>query len=259
MTDFGGQGSGRGRSGREPVPELTIAFSTLADRIGNIALPDPAPGVEILVLVQGGLPHQKAAHLSRPDVRIVDVAGRGVARSRNRALAEAAGTALLFADDDTLLDEAGISSALNLLRVRPEIALLLGRCATPDGSLRKRYARGMTRLTRFNSARAGTTEIMVRPRLVRETGVRFDEAFGAGQPNFLGDEYIFITDLLRAGLSCWSVPEIFSVHPAESSGLGWRGPASLRSRRAVLKRVFPRLWPVMLMALLIKNAGRLAR
>ena len=55
-------------------------------------------------------------------------------------------------------------------------------------------------MSRFNSAKAETYEIMVRIESIRNAGIKFDENFGAGADNYLGDEYIFIADSIKKGL-----------------------------------------------------------
>ncbi|MEZ5910808.1 MAG: glycosyltransferase family A protein [Paracoccaceae bacterium] len=180
-----------------------------------------------------------------------------MARSRNCALTEARGRCLIFADDDIVLDQKGLDAGLAAFAADPDLVLLLGRSVDPDGNLRKSYDRQARALTRFNAAKAATFEMMIRTGGVAEARVRFDEGFGAGAPNHLGDEYIFIADLLRAGCRCVSIPVVFATHPAESSGLRWSARENLRARVAVFRRVFPRLWPLVVVAFLAKNLTRL--
>ncbi|MFD1810524.1 hypothetical protein ACFSHQ_27560 [Gemmobacter lanyuensis] len=69
--------------------------------------------------------------------------------------------------------------------------------------------------------------------------MRFDPAFGAGQPDWMGDEYIFLCDALRAGLRGWHVDVTPASHPAESSGLR-QSPEAMAVRRRVLIRALGR-------------------
>ena len=86
---------------------------------------------------------------------------------------------------------------------------------------------------------------------MRAAGVEFDPGFGAGAPDWLGDEYIFLCDALRAGLRGWHVGLTLASHPAESSGLA-QGAAVMAVRRRVFIRALGR-WaslPVRLVFLL---------
>ncbi|MGB7981595.1 MAG: glycosyltransferase family A protein [Candidatus Nanopelagicales bacterium] len=84
--------------------DLTIGYSTLAERAGHIVAPDPAAGFELLILVQGW----SGTHIGPAGSTVPDVPGLGVARSRNAALDRAGRRYLLFCDDDVAVDLAGV-------------------------------------------------------------------------------------------------------------------------------------------------------
>lgn len=237
------------------APDLTIAYSTLFPRAGRIRFPDPRPGTEILVLVQGAPPVAPPL-VPRPDIREIRLEGVGVARSRNAAIGHARGRFLLFADDDTTLFPEGLARMQAALRADPALALIAGRTCTPDGALRKRYARTARPLHLFNSGRFGTVEMMIRLAPVRRNGLRFDESFGAGTANFVGDEYVFIADLLRLGLRARFLPVTVAAHPAQSSGLGVIGSGPMRARKALFRRVFGAAGPIAAAAFALRHGGR---
>lgn len=182
--------------------------------------------------------------------------GRGVARSRNRAIDLAGRRYLLFADDDVRINVPGVVRALALMRANGA-AVVTGRAVDPSGQMRKRYGpRVMQRLTRLNAGKAATYEMLIDVDKVRESGVRFDERFGAGVDLHLGDEYIFIADLLRAGLKGYAAPYIFAVHPEQSSGSAWT-PHDAHVRLAIFDRVFGRAAPAARLAFAARHHQRL--
>jgi len=94
-------------------------------------------------------------------------------------------------------------------------------------------------LNKLNSAKAATYEMVIDLAAVRKSGIRFDENFGAGaKENYLGDEYIFICDLISAGLKCDFVPLVLATHPTDSSGSGWGTERDRRARAVVFDRAF---------------------
>ncbi len=227
--------------------ELVLGFSTLESRLGGLRLPSPQNNRHIILAVQSGDSSDVAFDFGpmladRKDLSIIKMAGRGVTKSRNKvieATIELGAKFLIFGDDDVVFDDSGLQSGLDYLNSETNKDVLLGRVTDETGTLRKAYPAGFVSLSRFNSARAGTVEIMVRVAALARTGVRFDEKFGAGAaPYFLGDEYIFISDLLAAGSEGTAVPFVFCSHPAESSGTDWRDRKSLAARAAVFSRVF---------------------
>ena len=235
-------------------PLLTIAYSTLAPRVRNIQFPAQREDREILVLVQNE--NETSYVISEPKARLVELKNRGVAKSRNAAIDRASGKYLLFADDDVTFSDAGIDSAVEYLEAHQNCAIVLARAVDETGELRKRYASEITPLKLTNSARAATYEMLVRLDAIRERGIRFDENFGAGATFYLGDEYIFIADALRAGLSGAHLPITIATHPSESSGSRWGEASDLAARSQVFTRVFGWKAPFFRAAFLIRTENK---
>ncbi|CAB4872033.1 unannotated protein [freshwater metagenome] len=233
-------------------PALTIAYSVLAEGLSNVVLPPAQPDTEILMVVQGtgGVAPQ------RDDVRVVRLKSTGVAVSRNAAIREAAGEVLVFGEEDVTWLPKGLVEVLATFADNPRLAVMLGRANDETGALRKRYPAIRESATIWNSARVGTIELAVRPEMIRRANVTFDEEFGAGTPNFLGDEYIFVADANRAKLKCDYFPITFSQHPKDSSGTRFGTDADARARSRVFDRVFGWLAPVVRAALWLRNPGR---
>lgn len=232
---------------------FTIGYSTLANRAHNISLAGIGPDVEVLVCVQGGSPPGDT-EVAR--ARIVPVPGIGVSKSRNAAIEHASGRYLLFCDDDVEVNLAGVVEGIRHLEQTGR-ALVLGHAVDPSGSMRKKYRLSVTPLTRFNSAKAATYEMLIDLSQVRAKGLLFDVRFGAGADLYLGDEYIFIADLLGAGLSGDAVPMIFGTHPQVSSGSKWGRAEDNHVRAVVLNRVFGRWAFWARMAFGLKNRAKL--
>ena len=95
--------------------------------------------------------------------------------------------------------------------------------------------------------------MIVRVESVRNKRVAFDENFGAGVQNYLGDEYIFITDLLKKGGKATFLPLTIAIHPEESSGSRWGTESDLRARAQVFQRIFGVTAPLIRIAFYLKN------
>jgi glycosyltransferase involved in cell wall biosynthesis len=227
-------------------PTLTFGYSTLSTRLENIQLPDLATNSnwDVLVTVQSGtdLPPTVEQLLHSPmgdRVTTKAFSGRGVTLLRNQVIQHASGKYLIFADDDIVFNERGLIEALNYLETNQDVALLLGQAEDENGNLRKSYPKTISRLTKLNSAKAATYEMIVRVSAIRDSGVLFDERFGAGaETTYLGDEYIFIADLVSAKLRCDFVPMVLAVHPKDSSGSGWGTSRDRKARALIFDRVF---------------------
>jgi hypothetical protein len=95
--------------------------------------------------------------------------------------------------------------------------------------------------------------MMIRVDLVKQLEVRFDERFGAGAELYLGDEYIFISDLIKAGAKCEFSPLFVATHPSDSSGERWGTQSDRRARAAVFDRVFGKSAPLIRLAFGIRR------
>ena len=175
---------------------------------------------------------------ARKNFRHHELPSKGVAKSRNQAIDLAQGDYLIFSDDDITFNEFGLRQAIEFLDAHPDVSLLLGQATDESGTLRKSYPATVEKLGSLNSARAATYEMIVRVADVRRLGVRFDEDFGAGAKNYLGDEYIFVVDLIRAGGKAVFAPITLAQHPTESSGSRWGSAQDRRARAVIFTRVF---------------------
>ena len=231
---------------------LTIGYSTLAERLKNITPP------------KVDLPHDVFISIQNPNKALFDLPNtfeyghlkseeKGVAKSRNLVLNNTKTKYLLFADDEITFLSKGIESAIDYLETHPGCDLVLAQAIDTNGALRKAYPGKEESLNKFNCARAATYEMIVRVESARSIGVTFDEKFGAGVENYLGDEYIFITDLIKKGGSATFLPLTIAIHPADSSGSRWGTEPDLRARARVFQRVFGGLAPIIRAGFFIKN------
>ena len=228
--------------------KLTLGYSTLAERVATLVEPPVNPNWETVLVVQN--PNQfdwqgtRFTELSaRNDFRHHELVSKGVAKSRNKAIDLAKGEYLIFSDDDITFSATGLQQAIDYLDSHPEVSLLLGQATDESGTLRKRYPKTIVKLGSLNSARAATYEMIIRVSEVRRLGVRFDEDFGAGAKNYLGDEYIFVVDLIKAGGKAVFAPITLAQHPTESSGSRWGSEQDRRARAIIFTRVFGPLAP----------------
>ena len=224
---------------------LTIGYSTLGVRAKNIKFLDSVISV---VAVQS--PDEVLDLNFKNDISVIKLENSGVAKSRNAVINATKTDYLLFGDDDIEFNEAGIKSAVNYLDSNPGISVLLMQAVDESGKLRKSYPSKPHKLKLTNSAKAATYEMMVRVADINRAGIRFDENFGAGAQNYLGDEYIFIADAIRAGLRGSFLPLIIASHPSESSGSIRNLSKDRLARAKIFTRVFG-IWAPAMRALFI--------
>lgn len=195
--------------------------------------------------------------LTRTDVEVIRLDGRGVAKSRNAAIERVEDGYLQFWDDDMTPDMAGIETVVGHMESNRDLSVMTARrrgLASAEGPME---GPGHA-LSLRNIARTATPEITIRAEAVRGAGVRFDEDFGLGATYPLGDEFVFLADLLRAGLRGWHLPVAIGDHPPVSTGDAWADPVLLKARAAAMVRVFGRMGAIPAAAVFaMKNRERL--
>jgi hypothetical protein len=234
------------------APTLTIGYSTLAERVSNIRPPKLDLAHEVYISIQNpmGVTFEPPKTF---EFRTSTSSLKGVAKSRNVVIDNSISQYILFADDEITFNSAAVEKAVTYLETHPGCDLVLAQTVDTNGAFRKKYPVNETKLNHFNCAKAATYEMLIRTDSIRAKGVRFDESFGAGVENYLGDEYIFITDLLKKKGAAVFLPLTIAVHPIESSGSGWGTPQDLRARAAVFGRVFGFWAPVVRLAFYLKS------
>lgn len=230
---------------------LTIGYSTLAEREKNIQFLN---SFKNLVIVQGST--TVSTTQSEKNYKRIELPSKGVAKSRNAAISNAETKYLLFGDDDIVFNEDSINSAIAFLESHPGISLLLLQAVDEDNVLRKSYPTKPHNLKLTNSAKAATYEMIIRVADFKSKSIYFDENFGAGAKNYLGDEYILIADALRAGLKGQFLPLTIAMHPAESSGNLRNTKNDALARSKIFTRVFGIWAPAMRLLFVLKPPAK---
>lgn len=220
---------------------LTVAIATTAPQLKSLSAARlPAlPRMQWHIFVQNQDPNAAPCpvppELSRPDISVTQTTGRGAARNRNAALQTVNTAFLLFADDDLTFSADGLQALLSRFEAYPDTDFFCAQLNDETGAPRKRYSGDGKTVRWWNCAKVGTPELAVRPDRFRYCGLAFDTRFGAGMPDYLGDEYIFLCDALRAGLRGRHAALTVAMHPAQSSGTR-STPNVMDIRRRVLVR-----------------------
>lgn len=133
---------------------------------------------------------------------------RGVGLNRNNALMRAQGDICLFADDDMVYVDDYESIVINAFEEHPEADLIAFNLMEKEPS---RYViRKEQKVNYLNYLRYGTARIAVRLDSLRKNGIYFNQCFGGGTQHCHGEDNIFITECLKAGLKMYALPVIIA-------------------------------------------------
>lgn len=135
----------------------------------------------------------------------LNFAERGVGLNRNNALMRATGDICLFADDDMeyVNNYSGIvQDAFNQFLDADVIIFNLEEDEPTRYVINK-----IEKVGYLNYLRYGTARVAFKLKSVRENGIYFNQCFGGGTEHCHGEDNIFLTDCLKAGLKIYAVPQ----------------------------------------------------
>ncbi len=194
--------------------KLQILICTIDEGIVNIPhqLCEPRPDVGYLVSWQQtegfSPPHLPQAIVSRPDVTVVTLAGKGLSANRNNALRHARPDCLLLiADDDSCYTHQYFDTIIKAFDRHPKAQILTFQAIDEDSRPMRNYSptsfeyKERPRFTTFSSWEIAMRNSPVLP--------HFDERFGLGSAYLAcGEEEVFLHQASLAGIKITYIPEV---------------------------------------------------
>lgn len=225
------------------LPTIEVLICTCNEGINSIheRLPEPCANVQYLVSHQifgNNTEYQSDALEQRLDVTVVKTNSKGLSNNRNNALLHASGDYLLITDDDIVLDADFAQTLQAGFAQFTDADVITFQIRTPEGQPFKVYYPGGKTHTRKSIFRVASVEIAIKHQSLQNSDVSFDTQFGLNAPFPSCEETVFLSDLMKAGLTLKTSDAVIAIHPAESSGSNYNTEASCRVRGAVIKRVF---------------------
>lgn len=150
-------------------------------------------------------------------VKWINNTDRGLSKSRNLALEQACADICIFADDDLIYIENYKNIISEEFKLNPKADVIAFKV---DGIERKfkNYHSKPRKLNYITSMKVSSVEIAFKLDSVKNSGIRFNESFGAGAKYSSGEENIFLYDCLKMGLNIQYVPvKISDLHIGDST------------------------------------------
>ena len=135
------------------------------------------------------------------DVVIDKNKGKGLSKSRNRALELAQNDLVYFIDDDTVLIPEAIDVIRKTFEENPDVDIALFQAQTYAGAPLRDYPREAKEVTSFRDRFPVLAYEMVCRREKVQGILKYDTRFGLGSGRFLCyEQQVWLEDALRAGL-----------------------------------------------------------
>lgn len=176
-------------------------------------------------------------------IRMLSTVTRGVGVNRNLALQLSKADILLFADDDVCYYDGALEGVIKAFEQLPQAdVIFFGLDMTKNGEIFEKRRNKVRQVHIWNALRYGTARMAVRRSAIMEKRISFTTLFGGGCIYGSGEDSVFITDCLRAGLKAWSHDLVLGTCAKDSSS--WFSGCNdkyLYDRGALVACMFPRL------------------
>ncbi len=155
---------------------------------------------------------------NRSDVKYIPSDTIGLSKSRNVCLKNSTADLVIFADDDVSYVDDLYEKVLAAFSANPDMTGFFFKIKTRNGEPEfKSYPDTKLLVNNIFKYSPSSIEIVINRNRVRHEAY-FDERFGLGTDFPLGEEKIFVSDLLSRGGEFQFVNEYLVLHPYESSG-----------------------------------------
>lgn len=172
---------------------------------------------------------------SAEGVSVISVREKGLSKSRNLALLNTYADIAVVADDDMVYEPNYEDVVARGFKEYPDADIIAFRVDNSDGSSRELKA---GRVSRLHTMKISSVQIALRPSSIKNKDVHFDERFGAGTVNYMGEESIFLMDCHRAGLKIYSYPfKIATLNDTFTTGSRNFNKQYFRVKGRVFKRM----------------------
>lgn len=175
-------------------------------------------------------------------IKWLSFAERGVGLNRNNTLMRATGDIIVLADDDLVYVPDYAKVVENAYHRIPDADLIIFNLQRDDGH-RTAWVGADTHITWRNYMRYGAARVTARLAPLRLHGILFNQCFGGGTEHSCGEDTLFLTSCLKAGLKIYAVPEIIAELKCERDSTWFKGYTDKYfCDKGVLYKVLSRRW-----------------
>ena len=138
-------------------------------------------------------------------IRVITRTDKGVGLSRNTCLAASMADVILFSDEDIVYEKEYAYTVMREFDAHPEADILLFNVKVCD-ERRTYWNEDFRQVKWYNCGRYPAYSIAARASALKMSGVKFSLLFGGGAKYSNGEDSLFLSDCLKAGLKLYATP-----------------------------------------------------
>lgn len=179
---------------------------------------------------------------------------RGLSRSRNHALDEVNSDIVVIADDDIYYEDDYDQTIARAYDEFPRADVIIFHVDSDNPRQRKKILK-KGKLNRIMTLKVASWQITFKRESILNSNIRFDENFGAGTQNYMGEENIFLYDCARKGLKIYYMPNKIATlkDTAESTWFEGYTERYFMVKGAIYRRMSGLFWVAFMIQFAIKK------
>ncbi len=178
---------------------------------------------------------------------------KGLSKSRNKAISNSIADICAIADDDLNYEDNYETIITKAYEKYPDADIIAFFVDNEDkNNVMKKYKEG--RVHYLKSMKIQSSQITFRRKSIIDSGIKFDERFGAGSENYWGEENIFLFDCIKKGLKVYYIPQKLTTFRA-NAGTTWDKKPS-KENSTIRGKIFYRMTSVFYPILILQFAIR---
>lgn len=190
-------------------------------------------------------------------MRCYHLAEKGVGLSRNNALLRADGDICLFADEDVVYHDGAVAAVKEAFGAHPEADMLLFNVKVQKAR-HTYWTENFHRVRWYNCGRYPAYSFALRTEKMHGKNLTYSLLFGGGAKYSNGEDSLFVSDCLKAGLKVYAVPvEIGEEIPRPSTWFHGYDEKFFYDRGVLYRPLYGRLAGLMGLRFLLKNRGEM--
>ena len=185
---------------------------------------------------------------NKEKIRLISYNEIGASQNRNRLLENTTGDICVFADDDTVFEKGYEKIIEKEYKKRNDADIIIFFAENQNKS---------REINKINLMKVRTYEITIKKQAIEKINkmnIKFDTNFGPGNIFKKGEETVFISDLLDAGIKIYSVnKKIASSQNESSTWFTGFNDRFMYDQGAIFYRIYKKYYKIMILQYLIRK------